>query len=76
MNQNFWFYLTSKALVRKLSEFAVGETGRNLEKRLKEHQYVVRKMDDKNGISVHAWKKSQSKLEWIEGFENGPQLLP
>ncbi len=43
----------------------VGETDRNLEKkrRLYEHQYAVKRMDNKNGISVHAWKKiTQSKL--------------
>ncbi len=40
----------------------VGETGRNLEKRLKEHQYAVKRMDNKNGIFLHAWKKSHSKL--------------
>ena len=43
----------------------VGETGRNLEKRLKEHQYAVKRMDDKNGISVHAWKKSH-RVNWNE----------
>ncbi len=34
----------------------VGETGWNLEKGLKEHLYAVKRMDEKNGISVHAWK--------------------
>ncbi len=56
----------------------VGETGRNPEKRLKEHQYAVKRMDNKNGISVHAWKKShtQSKLGWIKSSENDTKLLP
>ncbi len=43
----------------------VGETGRNLEKRLKGHQYAVKRMDDKNGISVHAWNKSH-RVNWNE----------
>ncbi len=44
----------------------VGETGRNLEKRLKEHQYAVKRMDNKNGIfSVHSWKKSH-RVNWDE----------
>ncbi len=43
----------------------VGETGRNLEKRLKEHQYAVKRMDNINGVSVHAWKKSY-RVNWDE----------
>ncbi len=43
----------------------VSETGRNLEKRLKEHQYAVKRMNDKNDISVHAWKKSH-RVNWDE----------
>ncbi len=43
----------------------VGETGRNLEKRLKEYQYAVKRMDNKNGVSVHAWKKSH-RVNWDE----------
>ncbi len=43
----------------------VGETGRNLEKQLKEHQYAVNRMDNENGISVHAWKKSH-RVNWDE----------
>ena len=43
----------------------VGETGRNLEKRLKEHQYAVKRMDDKNGISVHAWTNLH-RVNWNE----------
>ncbi len=37
----------------------VGVTGRNLEKILK------KRMDNKNGISVHAWKKSH-RVNWDE----------
>ena len=32
----------------------IGETGRNLRMRLKEHQYVVKRKDNNNGIAVHA----------------------
>lgn len=33
----------------------VGETGRSLEMRLKEHRYAVKTMDTNNGVAVHAW---------------------
>ena len=33
----------------------VGETGRSLEMRLKEHRYAVKSCDTKNGVAVHAW---------------------
>ena len=32
----------------------IGETGRNLKERLKEHQYAVKKENPKNGIAAHA----------------------
>ncbi len=32
----------------------IGETRRTLDKRLKEHQYAVKRHDEKNGIAVHA----------------------
>ena len=32
----------------------IGETGRTLNTRIKEHQYAVRRYDPNNGISVHA----------------------
>ncbi len=43
----------------------VGETGRTLDKRLKEHQYAVKRHDEKNGIAVHAWN-SNHKVNWLE----------
>ena len=33
----------------------VGETKRNLKQRLMEHKGAVRRQDNKNGISTHAW---------------------
>ena len=33
----------------------IGETGRNLQERLKEHKYAARMSDSKNGIVAHAW---------------------
>ena len=33
----------------------IGETGRNLQERVKEHKYAVQRQDDNNGIAVHAW---------------------
>lgn len=41
----------------------IGETGRILEKRIKEHQYTVKRKDEKNGISVHAWNNSH-RVNW------------
>ena len=32
----------------------IGEIGRNLKERLKEHQYAVKKENPKNGIAAHA----------------------
>ncbi len=37
----------------------VGETGRTLDKCLKEHQNAVKRHDEKNGIAVH-------KVNWLE----------
>ena len=34
----------------------IGETGRNLQKRLTEHKSAVKRQDEKNGIAVHAKK--------------------
>ena len=42
----------------------VGETGRNLQKRLYEHKIAVRKCDTKNGIAVHAWD-SHHRINWV-----------
>ena len=33
----------------------IGETSRYLEMRLKEHKYMVKNNDTKNGVAVHAW---------------------
>ena len=33
----------------------IGETGRSLEMRLKEHKYAVKTYDTNNGVAVHAW---------------------
>ena len=40
----------------------VGETGRNLKERLKEHQYAV-KENPKNGIAAHACQQ-QHAVDW------------
>ena len=32
----------------------IGETGRNLRTRLKEHKHAVKRNNDRNGIAVHA----------------------
>ena len=41
----------------------IGETGRTLEKRLKEHRSAVKKNDRKNGIGVHAWDTGH-QVKW------------
>jgi predicted GIY-YIG superfamily endonuclease len=41
----------------------IGETGRNLKKRLVDHKAAVRKGDRKNGIAVHAWEK-EHEVDW------------
>jgi hypothetical protein len=41
----------------------IGETGRNLKMRLKEHRYAVRRQDEKNGIAVHA-QESGHNVDW------------
>ena len=41
----------------------IGETGRNLEMRLKEHRYAVKRQDDKNRITVHA-QESGHDVDW------------
>ncbi len=47
------------------SKVYIGETRRTLDKRLKEHQYAVKRHDEKNGIAVHAWN-SNHKVNWLE----------
>ena len=41
----------------------VGETGRSLEMRLKEHKYAVKNNDTNNGIAVHAWDNGHH-VDW------------
>ena len=41
----------------------IGETGRNLQKRISEHKRVVRRGDRNNGIAVHA-RDSQHQVNW------------
>ena len=41
----------------------IGETGRSLEVRLKEHKYAVRTANMNNGIAAHAWN-SQHPVNW------------
>ena len=41
----------------------IGETGRNLQRRLKEHKYAVKRGDEKNGIAVHA-KTHHHQVNW------------
>lgn len=42
----------------------IGETGRTLEIRLKEHKRAVEKGDNKNGIAVHANKFPSHIIQW------------
>ena len=41
----------------------IGETGRSLKDRIKEHKYAVSRGDMKNGVAAHAWS-SQHKVDW------------
>ena len=41
----------------------IGETGRNLKERLKEHRYAVKKENLKNGIAAHACQQQHS-VDW------------
>ena len=41
----------------------IGEMGRSLKGRIKEHKYAVNRGDAKNRIAVHAWG-SQHKVDW------------
>ena len=41
----------------------IGEMGRNLRERLKEHQYAAKKKDLKNGIAAHACQQ-QHRVDW------------
>ena len=41
----------------------IGETGRSLAERMKEHKYAVKRHDEKNGVAVHAWT-AQHRVDW------------
>ena len=43
----------------------IGETGRNLQERVKEHKYAVKRRDENNGIAVHAWFEDHM-INWEE----------
>ena len=43
----------------------IGETGRNLQERVKEHKYVVKRYDENNGIAVNAWNENHV-VDWKE----------
>ena len=43
----------------------IGETGRNLQKRMAEHKGAVRRGDTSNGVPVHAWRH-QHRVNWEE----------
>ena len=43
----------------------IGETGRNLQERVKEHKYAVKRRDKNNGIAVHAWSEDHM-VNWEE----------
>ena len=43
--------------------FYIGEMGRSLKDRIKEHRYAVNRGDMKNGVAAHAWG-SQHKVDW------------
>ena len=44
----------------------IGETGRNLNERLKEHQYAVKEENPKNGIAANACQQ-QHEVNWDAG---------
>ena len=41
----------------------IGETGRSLTERVKEHKYTVKGYDKKNGIPTHTWT-AQHRVDW------------
>ena len=43
----------------------IGETGRNLRERVKEHKYAIKRQDDNNGIyiAVHSWTNDYA-VDW------------
>ena len=49
----------------KCEQVYIGETGRNLKERLKEHQYAVKKENPKNGIAAHACQQHH-EVNWDE----------
>ena len=45
------------------SKTYIGETGRSLQERLKEHRYAVKTANMNNGIAAHAWNH-QHQADW------------
>ena len=41
----------------------IGETGRNLSERLKEHKYALKRCNMNNGIAAHAWN-TKHPVDW------------
>ena len=51
----------------------IGETGRSLQKRLREHKYSVKTNNQKNSIAMHAWDNNhQPDWDAAETMENEP----
>ena len=48
---------------RDCSRRYIGETGRSLQERLKEHKYAVKSANMNNGIAAHAWNQ-QHQVDW------------
>ena len=61
MKRKVWYTKCRVQIATRCSY--IGETGRTLKKRLKEHDYAVRRGDQKNGIAVHAWEK-EHRVNW------------
>jgi hypothetical protein len=45
------------------SKTYIGETGRSLQERLKEHRYAIKTGNINNGIAAHAWNH-QHQVDW------------
>ena len=53
----------------------IGETGCCLTERIKEHKYVVKAADMKNGVAAHAWG-GQHTVDWSSArVRTNEQLL-
>ena len=57
------------------SHVYIGEMGRSLTERLKEHKYTVRRGNMNNGIAAHAWSE-QHHVDWsaarVRSFKQHP----